>query len=452
MNFSRPYGKILKQTDANMGIESREQMTTKSFIGITLLALALTAPNLIAADVKAPDLGASPRLLRLTQELQAGNRQALADFWKETQGKAPLEEPIAGDKRHVRVSFLWRGDDKTTRVSVFGGLPSANLAKPLRRLAEADVWYLTEVHPTEARFQYVFQINGPESIPWKYSEMMKEIERTPPQPDPLNSRNYAGWSYVELPDAPPQRWIKKQAVPTGRIAREKLKSKILNAEYSLNIYTPPGYDKDSQRCWLAVAFDGGFLEMETTLDNLLAAGKIPAMVVVGVKNINRDRDLSCSDEFADFLATELVPWARKSYRVYDDASHTLVGGASLAGKMAAWCGLKHSEVFGKVLSQSGSFQTGAREESAIDMWTGEAPRMVVSEFLRSPRLPVDFYIEVGRYETTLPFSPLMEDRRLRDVLIAKGYRVTYSEYVGGHNEVCWRGSLADGLMALTAER
>jgi enterochelin esterase family protein len=78
--------------------------------------------------------------------------------------------------------------------------------------------------------------------------------------------------------------------------------------------------------------------------------------------------------------------------------------------------------------------------------------MVVSLFLASPRLPVEFYLEAGRYETTLPFSPLLEARRLRDVLRAKGYRVTYSEFVGGHNEVCWRGSLADGLMALTAER
>jgi enterochelin esterase family protein len=65
---------------------------------------------------------------------------------------------------------------------------------------------------------------------------------------------------------------------------------------------------------------------------------------------------------------------------------------------------------------------------------------------------LDFYIEVGRYETTLLFSPLLETRRLRDVLEAKGYAVTYSEFVGGHNEVCWRGSFADAIMGLTAER
>ena len=52
----------------------------------------------------------------------------------------------------------------------------------------------------------------------------------------------------------------------------------------------------------------------------------------------------------------------------------------------------------------------------------------------------------------LPLWLLSETRRLRDVLEAKGYRVIYSEFVGGHNEVCWRGSFANAVMALTARR
>src|SRR5262249_30467596 len=316
-----------------------------------LLAITLTGQNLTAKAADEPDQNSSPRLAKLVHELEAGNRQALAAFWQEMQGKAPLVEPIPGDKQHSRITFIWRGDDKTKRVSVFGGLPYANLAKPLKRVADTDLWFLCEDHSNKARFQYVFQINGPEKLPWKWSAMMKEIERTPPRLDPINPRKYAGWSYIELPGAPPQPWIRKQGNPAGLMTRDKFNSKILNAEYSLNIYTPAIYDKSEQRCRLAVAFDGGFLNMAITLDNLLAAGKIPPLVVVGVENINRERDLGCSDKFANFLATELVPWARKKYRVYDDAAHTLVGGTSLGGKMAAWCGLKHSDVFGKVLSQ-----------------------------------------------------------------------------------------------------
>ncbi|MGH9768813.1 MAG: hypothetical protein ACREAB_15385 [Blastocatellia bacterium] len=37
-------------------------------------------------------------------------------------------------------------------------------------------------------------------------------------------------------------------------------------------------------------------------------------------------------------------------------------------------------------------------------------------------------------------------------LVAKGYPVTYSEYNGGHDMLCWRGSLADGLIALVGKQ
>jgi enterochelin esterase family protein len=437
----------------------RQLLKNPGFAAVAVFTLALgvvtNTMSAIAANVDEPGNNRSPRLASLARELQAGNRQALATFWRETEGKAPLVELIGDDPRHRSVTFVWRSTNETTRVTMMGGFPGANLLKPLALLADTDLWYLTETHSTDARFQYVFQINGPETVSMEMSAITAEMQRNPPRLDPLNTNQYAGWSYLELPDAPPQPWIRKQTEgPAGRKAQETFKSAILNAEYRLSLYTPPGYERDQRRCWLVIAFDGGFRSMDVTLDNLFAAGKIPPLVVVGVQNLSsqsRMRDLNCSDEFATFLSKELVPWARKTYRVHDDPSHTIVGGISLGGKMAAYCGLKHSQVFGKVLSQSGSFLTAVREESPTPLWNGEAPGMLAAEFIRSPRLPLDFYIEVGRYETTLPFSHLLETRRLRDVLVAKGYRVTYSEFVGGHNEVCWRGSFADAIIALTRE-
>jgi enterochelin esterase-like enzyme len=37
---------------------------------------------------------------------------------------------------------------------------------------------------------------------------------------------------------------------------------------------------------------------------------------------------------------------------------------------------------------------------------------------------------------------------MRTVLQAKGYSVHYAEYGGGHDWICWQGTLADGLMTL----
>ena len=102
----------------------------------------------------------------------------------------------------------------------------------------------TEIHSTEARFQYVFQINGPETLPREMPAIMQAMQQNPPRPDPLNTNQYAGSSYVELPDAPPQPWIKKQSdVPSGCMTEEKFESQILKIERFLNIYTPPRYEQ-----------------------------------------------------------------------------------------------------------------------------------------------------------------------------------------------------------------
>ncbi len=40
------------------------------------------------------------------------------------------------------------------------------------------------------------------------------------------------------------------------------------------------------------------------------------------------------------------------------------------------------------------------------------------------------------------------NRELRDVLLLKGYSVTYKEFDSGHEYIWWRGSFADGLILL----
>jgi enterochelin esterase family protein len=55
------------------------------------------------------------------------------------------------------------------------------------------------------------------------------------------------------------------------------------------------------------------------------------------------------------------------------------------------------------------------------------------------------YLEVGSNEWVL----LEPTRRLRDVLMDRGAKPTYREFTGGHDHACWRGSLLDGLRAVT---
>jgi enterochelin esterase family protein len=80
---------------------------------------------------------------------------------------------------------------------------------------------------------------------------------------------------------------------------------------------------------------------------------------------------------------------------------------------------------------------------------GSIPRetgWLIEALRQSSRLPIRFYLEIGMYD--LGASMLGANRQLRDVLLLKGYEVEYHEFAGGHSYTNWRGTFADGLIAL----
>ncbi len=153
------------------------------------------------------------------------------------------------------------------------------------------------------------------------------------------------------------------------------------------------------------------------------------------------------------MTQELPPWARQSYHLTTDPARTVVAGASLGGLAAALAALRHPEVFGNVLSQSGSFYWGP--ETGPFYWgpnDGVEFEWLTRQFVTSPRLPLRFYLEVGLLErdprgVNGP-SMVLANRHFRDVLQAKGYAVHYAEFNGGHECLCWQGTLDDGLLFL----
>jgi enterochelin esterase family protein len=70
---------------------------------------------------------------------------------------------------------------------------------------------------------------------------------------------------------------------------------------------------------------------------------------------------------------------------------------------------------------------------------------------------VRFWLDVGRFGTVPLLGPqpgddgLSANRHLRDALRARGHHVRYAEFAGGHDELSWRGTLADGLLALLGQ-
>jgi enterochelin esterase family protein len=82
------------------------------------------------------------------------------------------------------------------------------------------------------------------------------------------------------------------------------------------------------------------------------------------------------------------------------------------------------------------------------------PNWVARQFIARPKLPLRWHLDAGSEELDVSGggnSILLTTRTLRDVLRAKGYEVHYQEFAGGHDYLSWRGTLADGLIALMGD-
>ena len=422
----------------------RPRMTIAALV-LLLLAVGLTG------QAPAPSAAISPRLAALKAGLEKGDGTALMVFWKEAALRTtPLVEPNPADPKTMLVTFLWRGDADVPAVVVAGYALGPDRSKNmLEKLPGTDLWVRTRVLPADLRMVYGFAVNparpsvGPPAA-WRRDPLNPRTFVFPKDPDSTAGEDLAA-SLLELPEAAPQPWIKKvTGRPEGRIERFRLKSEILKNERRIFVYTPPGYDPKGAPYALLVVFDGreyvGQVGTPVTLDNLIAEKRIPPTVAVFVDNANpfsRGKELGDYPPMAEFLARELRPWIRAHWRVSDDPARAAIAGSSSGGIAAACAALRHPEIFGNVLAQSGAYFDDA-EGPIGDEW-------IFRYLIGQPRLPIRFSLDVGRYA---PLFSINASRELRNVLEAKGYTVHYTEFAGGHDYSQWRGTLADGLIDL----
>jgi len=63
-----------------------------------------------------------------------------------------------------------------------------------------------------------------------------------------------------------------------------------------------------------------------------------------------------------------------------------------------------------------------------------------------------FFLSVGAYEPGPNHEGTINNRRMRDVLQARGYELKYEEVEGQHDPINWRLTLPDGLMFLASRK
>ncbi len=392
----------------------------------------------------------SPRIRALQEALAAGHRAALEAFWHDVdQSGAPLIELATDDSPQVWVTFIWRARAPVENVIIIRGLTQHDSKRAeMFLLPETDLWYRTFHARPDTRAVYLFL---PTDAAPHIDPLNSKTFYFPPHADNPEQGDFTV-SVLELPHTPAQPWILPHPnQPMGHLERHTFQSSILKNERSIWVYTPPGYATTAEPYNVLILFDGYLyaqvMQAPTTLDNLINARHIPPLVAFMLDSPDRMQELLCYPPFADFLAQEFMPWAHHQYHLTHQPTHTVVGGVSAGGLTAAYLGLRHAELFGNVLAQSSAFWWQPQHE--------DEPEWLARQFVASPRLPLRFYLDVGLLEDYTEgeesVSQLVSTRHFRNILRAQGYPVHYAEFSGDHEEICWQGTVADGLIALLNE-
>lgn len=157
--------------------------------------------------------------------------------------------------------------------------------------------------------------------------------------------------------------------------RVTIKSKVLGEERIVLVRTPPGYaTRTGERFPVLYMTDGDAHIQHTsgTVSFLARNARMPEMIVVGISNTDRTRDLSPThverlpgnpnvrfptsggaDKFLKFIETELIPHIESKYRTQ---SYRAFAGHSFGGLFAIHAMLTKPELFNAYIAVSPSLQ------------------------------------------------------------------------------------------------
>lgn len=378
-----------------------------------------------------------------------------------------------------RVTFWWRDPDGnettslTRRVWIYiTGVTDhhqKSVPQTLQRIVGTDVWQWQHNFPAHWRGSYclipstheddfavsVFNAEQPDEL-----ALQEGWRKLLPLAiaDPLNNHNWIcarGYPScaLALPTAPPQPgWDAPQNTPYNKPHCFTWRSTLLGNSRRVWIQTTGDEGvmetEALEKRPLAILLDGQFwaenMPIWSALSDLTAKGKLPSAVYVLIDALGtaqRSHELPCNETFWLAVQQELLPQVQQYTRFSSCAEHTIVAGHSLGGLSALYAALHWPERFGCVLSQSGSYWWPSRQ----DMQQGWLLEQLRQEKLQPQGLRI--VLTAGRREPLI----LAANQELVKQLQKKQARpqlLIWSMPDSGHDALCWRGGLTQGLITL----
>lgn len=249
-------------------------------------------------------------------------------------------------------------------------------------------------------------------------------------------------SGIEVPFKGDAYYAEKE-VPHGDIRIKKYYSSVLRSWRQFYLYTPPGYDKNTEEQYPVLYIQHGGGEDESgwvmqgktdlILDNLIAEGKAkPMLVVMADGNMPASAMTENGLElFTNELKNSLIPFIEDNYRAKPGAENRALAGLSMGGIQTLYAGVQNTDMF----SYLGVFSSGwfANDNTISD---GQYVFMKEHSTEINKNLK-EFWIAMGGEEDIAYKNCKAMLSKFDDMNID----YTYSEYPGGHSWPVWRNNL-----------
>ncbi|MEM0906591.1 MAG: alpha/beta hydrolase-fold protein [Pseudomonadota bacterium] len=338
--------------------------------------------------------------------------------------------PLVGQGHAV---FVWRGE--ADGVCLLRWIHAGIDRVPLARVPRTDLWLAQVDVANSARFEYKLAVQHHGHEEWVLDPRNPERAR-----DPFGENSVCCTSgYVRPP------WTTPQGAPEGRLIPFGVETAIFEGPREEALYLPPGHDP-----WapypLVVIHDGTdfmtYADLGVSLDNLIAAGDIPPVMVALVQTVDRMGEYPRGRRHARYVVRELIPAIEARYRVSDDPAERVLLGASLGAVASLATAFRFPGVFGGLVLQSGSFILDKQKLNSRPHPVFHRVADLVSSLKRAPSLPpTRAFVSTGEFEGLAE-----ENRALAFWLAEHGVAVRFQSSWDGHHWHNWRDQLRDGLM------
>lgn len=167
------------------------------------------------------------------------------------------------------------------------------------------------------------------------------------------------------------------------VVTDSLKSNVLGVTKYYNIYLPPSFKQDAQAHYPVLYLLHGLTDnhrawvekgqMDRVMDELIACGEIPPMVVVMPNAGDRDTRRIWNGYFnmpgwnyEDFFFQELLPAVEEKYRAGGSKGQRAVAGLSMGGGGSVGYAVAHPDAFAACYAMSAWLDGEKRDDVKLD--------------------------------------------------------------------------------------